>query len=377
MQDQFTEVTTKGWGSRILNSIKGVLVGFLMFIVSFGVLYWNEGRIDVSKIAETAIEINTATEVPIEADGQLISTSGIFQSEEKIGDTYLKKGSYMSIYRQAEMFSWTEETQSTSTSNTGGSETTETTYKYIKEWSSYSVDSSSFKYPEGHQNPQMSVESRSVSVQDATFGPYQVNMNQLTLPERRNITLDSNKIVLRDGFKLVSDKYLFKGIGTLAEPKVGDIRISYAVVPNPVNSATIFGQLDTSNQAITAYFGVKNTKLYRVFQGSRDSAISTMANEHATITWIFRGIGFALMWFGLMMLFNPLVIFMDVLPIFGTISKAGIGIVTFVLAFALSLITIIVSMIVHNIIALIIVVVGFVYGVMRYMKKQQTLQKHP
>ena len=61
MQDQFTEVTTKGWGSRILNSIKGVLVGFLMFIVSFGVLYWNEGRIDVSKIAETSIEINTAT----------------------------------------------------------------------------------------------------------------------------------------------------------------------------------------------------------------------------------------------------------------------------------------------------------------------------
>jgi|GEM_PF-5717992 len=31
MPDQFREITTKGWGSRISDSVKGVLFGFIFF----------------------------------------------------------------------------------------------------------------------------------------------------------------------------------------------------------------------------------------------------------------------------------------------------------------------------------------------------------
>ena len=41
--DSFTEVTSQGLGSRLMESIKGVLVGLVMFIAAFPVLWINEG----------------------------------------------------------------------------------------------------------------------------------------------------------------------------------------------------------------------------------------------------------------------------------------------------------------------------------------------
>ncbi len=44
MPDTFTEVTSQSWWSRLGDSIKAVLVGIVMFLVSFPLLFWNEGR---------------------------------------------------------------------------------------------------------------------------------------------------------------------------------------------------------------------------------------------------------------------------------------------------------------------------------------------
>ena len=44
MSDQITTVTSESWFSRLGNAIKGVLIGLLLFIVAFPLLYWNEGR---------------------------------------------------------------------------------------------------------------------------------------------------------------------------------------------------------------------------------------------------------------------------------------------------------------------------------------------
>ena len=44
MPDSMTEVTSQSWFSRIVESIKSVLVGGAFFVLSFPVLFWNEGR---------------------------------------------------------------------------------------------------------------------------------------------------------------------------------------------------------------------------------------------------------------------------------------------------------------------------------------------
>lgn len=368
MPDKFTEVTTKSWGSRIISSFMGVVIGFVMFIVSFGVLYWNEGRVDMSKIAEKAIDIEATSDAPATADKQLISSTGVLNSEEKIGDNYLKEGNYISIKRNVEMYAWEEETDEKTKTNVGGSQTTETTYTYKKDWTSSPENSSDFRISAEHTNPAMSLDENTVKVKSAQLGIYSVDMNEVGLPDYRDIKLNIDSVVLADDLKLANEQYLFKGTGTISSPVVGDLRVSYSVIHSPLDNATIFGKLDSANSSITPFYAEKNTELYRVFEGSRDTAISTMKSEYTMWLWIFRGIGFALMWFGLMSILGPISVFLDVLPILGSIGRGGIGFITFIVSLVLSAVTILVSMIIHNVIALIIVILALIGGVIWYLR---------
>ena len=373
MDDEFSEVTTQSWGSRVLNSIKGVIIGFIAFIISFVLLYWNEGRADISKIARTAIEIEANSNAPIEANKKLVSVTGELQSNEKIGDTFLREGNYISITRNAEMYAWTEIKSTETKKELGGSETTKTTYKYEKKWTSKPPSSSNFKKPKGHQNPKMQISQRFLKVNNAKIGIFDLNMKKIQLPEQQEIQLDSNAVISIYEFELVSDRYLFKGDGSITNPIVGDIRISYSVLYNPIETATVFGSLNQDKNKISPFYGKKT--LYRIFEGTRDGAISTMKTEHTVLTWVLRLVGFGLMWVGLMGLFGPISTILDILPIFGTITRVGIALITFVISLILSIVTIIVSMIAHSPIALVIVISSLIVGTIFYLKNKRKKQQ--
>lgn len=40
----FSETTSQGWLSRIWESIQGVIVGLILFLIAFPILFWGEGR---------------------------------------------------------------------------------------------------------------------------------------------------------------------------------------------------------------------------------------------------------------------------------------------------------------------------------------------
>ncbi|NBX51334.1 hypothetical protein EBT25_15760 [bacterium] len=134
MPDTYTQTTTVGFGKRIMNSIGGVVMGVAMFFGSFGVLYWNEGRVDISDIAKKSEAISAET-VYTGKDGAFVSMTGKIMGSEDIGDgMYLKPGPYLIVTRTAEMYAWEQESKSESQTNLGGSETTTTTYNYQKAW---------------------------------------------------------------------------------------------------------------------------------------------------------------------------------------------------------------------------------------------------
>ena len=359
MPDSFSSTTTTGYGSRIVNSIKGVVIGLILFVVSFGLLYWNEGRVDLSNIAKTATEISSATvSTDSSLTGKLISTTGVVNSDQIIGDNlFLNPDKFIAAEREVEMYSWIEKSESHSKTNTGGSETTETTYTYSKGWEENPKSTSNFKHPEGHENPQKSLDSYTNKVTAATIGVYNLDPQSVTLPNFSQLPLNSQNITLSDGATLANDSYLFikksEG-GTFDSPQVGDLRISYHVL-RPGFDGTIFGKL--SGSKIDPYFDQDGNNLYRVFIGTREQGIATLHTEYTTLLWILRLVGFLLMWFGLSALFGPISVLMDILPIFGAISRSLIGVITFAVAFVLTIVTILVSMIVHSLIALIIALV--------------------
>jgi hypothetical protein len=361
MADQFTEIKTQGWGSRLMSSIQGVAVGFFFFIISFGVLFWNEGRVDISKVAKTAIEIPAVGKVTPKAEGQLVSVTGSFQSDQKLADNYLRAGDYILINRKAEIYSWEEEKEKSSSKNMGGSETTKTTYNYKKSWNSSPKDSTKFIHPEGHENPPMEIHSNYLKVDDGAIGDHKVLMSEITLPKGKKLSLNTNNVLQKDGLKFINQDFLYKGKGTLEHPTIGDVRVSYLTLSNPLNGATVFGKFNASNDSIVPFFDKNKNSLYRLFEGSREGAVAKMKQEHDMLTWVLRFFGCLFMWIGLMTMLSPISTFLDVVPILGSLGRGGFGIICFIITFVLSLTTIFISMIVHNLIAL-VVVLGLLIG---------------
>lgn len=376
MPNQFTEITTTSYGGRIINSIKGVLFGVIIFVASFGLLYWNEGRVDLSTIAKTATEID-ATSVSNNSsfNGKIVSATGILDSNETIGDNlFLKPDRFIGVERKTEMYSWIEKSESRSNKNIGGSETTETTYTYTTDWKENPQPSSDFRHPEEHENPQKMIESVVNKVQSATLGVYKVEMSSVALPQFKKLQLNQQNISLSQGAILANDSYVFIGknaSSTFNNPQIGDLRVSYSVL-YPGNTATILGKLDDGN--ISPYFDKKNNRLYRIFSGTRDEAISTLHSEYTLSLWIFRLVGFLMMWIGLSLLFGPISVLLDILPIFGALSRLIIGVATFIVSLVLTIVTIFVSMIIHNIIALFIAlavaVAIIIFVVMKFKKRK-------
>lgn len=364
MPDQVTKVTKIGWGSRIGSSLKGILVGLLLFLISFGVLYWNEGRVDMSEFSADAVQISSE-QVDADNNGNFIHTTGEFKSQETLGDDYLKPGNYIALKRQVEVYAWVENTESTTETKLGGSEETTTTYTYAKEWVSEPT-LSGFEEPEGHENVAKTIEDLNKRVKTAKIGVYDVaDMESVSLPSLSTLALTEENVNITYDFELVNNQYLYDGFYDMANPEIGDMRISYKVL-KPSNNATIYGRLD--GDSITSYSN-EEASMYRIFYGSADEAMAQMATEHKTSTWIFRIIGFLMMWIGLSMVVAPISVLLDVLPFLGKISRSLVSIVTFIIALVLSGVTILISMFLHSLIAVIVLVVALVVIGFMYYKK--------
>lgn len=348
-------------------------MGVLLFLGSFGLLFWNEGRVDVSLIAKDAIQID-ATQQNAGDEGKLVAASGHVTADAPLGDgMFLKPGKYLEVKRTAEMYAWTEEKDEKTTKNVGGSETTETTYTYKKDWTDSPDKSSDFQHPEGHENPVPSIENDTVTADVMHVGNYALTKS-LELPsgDKVSLTADNTTVTSSTGAVLANQSYIFIASTTsssMSSPQVGDMRISYDGVPAD-QQLVVFGQLQGSN---LQPFAAKGETLYRAFVGTKDTAVADLHGEYTMLTWILRLVGFLMMWIGLSMFLEPISTILDILPIAGSLGRGLTGGVAFVISLVLTAITVIVSMILHSVVAIIIaLVIAIAAGIMIMKQRQKT-----
>jgi hypothetical protein len=367
VSDQFVRVTRTSWLGNIMNSFVGVLIGIILFVVAFPVLWFNEGRTNMATVAKSSVSVNGAS-VDQSAEGKQVAVAGTLASDQLLGDTpYFQPGAYIQLNRNAEMYAWVEKKESETKKEVGGSSTTKTTYTYEKQWTSSPENSNSFEVSAGHTNPSMAVKSDTFVVSSAKVGVYSIDPAEISLPSAAEIKLNADNTAGADNQKLAGT-YLFMGTGSIDNPQLGDIRISYRGVPAGIN-VTAFGKQQGS--ALVPYVTRNNDRLYRVFQTDREGAIAQMNTEYQVIGWILRLVGFLLMWIGLSMCFGPINAVLDVLPFLGSASRFLIGIVALPIALVLSIITIVISVLAHNILALIVVLGLIVGGVMLWSRVQK------
>lgn len=383
MPDSITEVSEKSWGSRLMESIKGVLAGLALFIAAFPVLFMNEGCAvktarDLGSLAKEVISAN-ATRIDPANNGKPVHMSGEAKTDEVLTDPALNySANAIHLNRSVEMFQWIEDRKEKKEKQVGGSEKTTTTYEYRTEWSSSAIDSSKFKQPDGHRNPgSMPYEAMSVSAKNVMLGSYRLISGQVgQISGKKKVNFTAAEIAklppaLRARAK-ASGEWLFLGTNP-QQPQVGDARIRLDVVKSPQAISVIAVQ---NGDTFQAYRGKEGTQQLLVSMGTIDAAgmVQSAQDANVTRTWIVRFVGLVMMYMGLMLVFKPLVTVADVLPFLGGLLKIGLGLFSGIIAFALSLVTIAIAWIFYRpvlaIILLALAVGAIAFGIMKSRQKK-------
>lgn len=194
MSDQIETVSEQGLGSNIMDSIKGVAVGALLFVVSFVVLWVNEGRPDLGEVAKKSVAVS-ADSVDKSAEGKFVSVTGELKTDEKIGDPeFLAPGNYLNLVREVEMWAWVEKEDKKTEKKVGGSKKTKTTYTYTKEWTRDPKPPGKFEFPEGHENPPLTIESKRYAAEKAQVGAYPFQPSAAELPSGEKLALSDGML---------------------------------------------------------------------------------------------------------------------------------------------------------------------------------------
>ena len=323
-------------------------------MVSFPLLFWNEGRAvktykTLSEGGKVAVTVPSDRVDPAH-DGKLVHLSGKADADATLADPlFAVSAKALKLQRGIEMYQWKESKSSTTRKKFGGGSETVTTYDYSKVWSGQPIDSSTFKEATNHQNPgSMAYETKTWVAQPIKLGAFVLSRplvdrisNQAPLEIPASTPLPSE---LQGKGKLVGGGFY---IGAdPATPKIGDMKVKFTV-DNPAEVSVVAQQAKNTFEPYMAKAGGK-IELLQMGTLSVEAMIQTAQKENQILTWILRGVGFLLMAFGLSLVMGPLAVLGDIIPFIGDVIGAITGGVAFLVAFMLSTLTIAIAWIAYR-----------------------------
>jgi Transmembrane protein 43 len=335
MADHFTETSTRGFGSRLGNSFAGFIIGPLLVIGAVVLLWWNEGRavqaiVGLRDAASQVIEADVSGPSPANAN-KLIHLVGPATAQAPIqdSDVGITFADQVAIVRSVEMYQWKETKKEDTQENMGGSTTTTTTYDYSKEWSDDPINSSDFKHPDGHQNPQMPFSNKRFAASNAKLGGWRLDpgtLDRISLSQALAPTAPS-------GWTPSGDNYYR---GDPASPKVGDMRVHYVGLPSGTTISVMAMQSGDGFAVFTTKNGYQ-LELAEIGDHPSTEMIEAKRKSEAVLTWILRGVGMLVMYVGFAAFLAPLSTFAAVIPLLGGVVRGAVGLVALVLAVPLSI----------------------------------------
>lgn len=366
---------TTSWCARLKNAFGGVLLGLIFVFGSMYFLTWNEGNsVNAYNILmegqNQVISLSSSTYVDPSNQGKLVHLTGYATNNYTLSDSDFGVISAHALHlkRDVQMFQWNEEETSETTQNTGGSATTKHTYQYTQLWSSTAIDSSKFKNPQGHQNPSHWIyssqiwDSSPVKVNAFVLNPSQTSRlnNYMELKTASTSTIPTsnrykNQTYLFDGGYYIS--YILSG--KYSTHMIGDIKIKYYHVP-PTDVTVVSGQIDSTFEP----FYTKSGGIIDMISVGKFSAkymFDKAIDDNILTTWLYRFIGFLVMWIGFYLTLQPVVIFADFFPFLGSFLGMSIGMLTFFTAAFLSLLIIAIAWMAYRpLLSALLLLVGFI-----------------
>ncbi len=429
----YTEKTTTGYGTRVGNSLKAVLAGFVLIIGATILLWWNEGRAvktaDMLEDAQGAcVEMPNPDKKSAEFEGELVCATAMANTDEVLQDTQFGiSENAISLSRKVEYFQWVEHSESKSEDKLGGKQETTTTYTYKQEWVSSPIESGDFKDPayQGKNYTWATIENQNVWAQNVTFGAYVLNESLIhSISSDEAVELNVSDAILQSYNKAVADVYArVKGYSaaaanaavaqaeaavaavddslqtaipdsikqdnkvdleyvhqagnviylgrTMNAPEIGDVRITFEkTVPAKV---TVVSQVEGNTFKA---FKAKNGKTFQTLRMGKKTIeeIFEEENEANTMwTWVLRILGIILVISGIKNLFSFVETLLKVVPFLSSLFAFGVGIIATVIGLVYSLIVIALAWIFYRPVLgiILLVIAGFLVWVFAFNGKKK------
>ncbi len=367
----------------------GLVVGAILGLVSFPVLWTNEGRaVNTArglKEGASAVVSVSADQVDPANEGKLVHVGGLVTTDGVLEDPLFGVSQpVLLLERGVEMYQWKEisqtatasETGSSSSSGSGEGSSSKTTYVYEKVWSNQLIPSASFKEPAGHSNPgEMPVAAKQWLSQDAMLGAFRFPTGLIgRLPGAEDLIITNNDYRYEESQPYtLRNGVLYLGAAP-DEPAIGDVRVSWKIL-RPGEASVIARQVRDSFEPFTTKAG---TRIEMVEPGILSAEFMFAGAEAANkaLTWGLRVGGFFLMFFGILMIFKPLSSVARMIPLVGRLVDSGLTLFAGIMAGFVSLIVIAVAWFAYRPIlsvSLLAIAIALVFGV-RFVagKKQET-----
>lgn len=422
----YTEKTTTGYGTRVGNSIKATLMGFVIIIGATILLWWNEGRAvktaDMLEDAQGAcVEMPNPDKMDKSLDGELVCGTAMATTDEVLTESEFGiSENAISLSRKVEYYQWVEHSESKSEDKLGGKQETTTTYTYKQEWVSSPVNSADFKDPayQGKNYTWTTVEPQDVWAEKVSFGAYVLNESLIhSISSTEPVELDVNFQVLQSMNKSIADTYarikgntavlsnqVIDAVTAVADstnlgdsiqgnqvdldyvhqagnviyygrtpnaPEVGDVRVTFEkTVPAKV---TVVSVVDGNT---FKPFVAKNKKKFQTLRMGKKTIeeIFEEENESNTMwTWILRIVGILLVISGFKSLFSFLETLLKVVPFLSSIFAFGVGIICTIVGIVYSLIVIALAWIFYRPVLgiILLVIAGFLVWVFAFNGKKK------
>ncbi len=349
---------SKSFGERIKNAIAGVVIGLVLFLAAFPLLWWNEGRAvrDWQTLAEAeeAVISTSADEVAEGEEGKLVHLTGEATTDEVLEDDSFNVAQQgIILKRVAEMYQWQEEEEERN-------DTIE--YTYSRTWASQVIDHSEFEYPEDYQNPaSMKYEPREFRADEVVLGAY--DLPDFLIDQMDNYEDLSPGQAVEDSEALeyeISGDYIYVGEDP-AEPQVGDIRVSYQII-RPATVSVLARQTGSTFEDFQAEAGGTVGRL-SVGEVTAEGMIEEARTEAVILTWILRGVGFLMMVIGVGLLFKPLLMVTSFIPVLGSLLSAGVFVIALAAGLVFTSLTIGLAWLFYRpILGLVVLIVGAAVG---------------
>lgn len=345
MSNSYTKTDDRGLLQRLGGAFKGILVGLLMFIAAFPLIFWNESR---AISTHQALEEGQGAVVSVEADaidpdneGELIHVTGDVTVSDALSDPVfgVTESDVIRLRRTVEMYQWEENQRTERRTAADGSEERVTVYTYEETWSDRLIDSDRFE-ESGYTNPSsMPYDSETIDQSEATLEAFTLSSRYVEMFDdftSRSVSSDDLDQVEASGFQVHEGQFYTSNTPT--NPEIGDVRVRFDYVP--AQSATVVAA--QSNSGFSPYITSNNNELEFVRTGSvsADAIFSEAIASNRELTWGLRGLALVLMIGGISLVFKPLAVVADVVPFLGRLARSGISFISIVIALPLYLIAI-------------------------------------